>query len=85
VVGEEEVIVEPPLEELDVEALRGDGVAAAAEQQEDVGVRVRGRRQGRTRMREPVGEEVSEWDGRREAARWWRRSGGGGGGGGGGG
>lgn len=82
-VDEEEVMVEPPLDELDVEALRGGGVAAAAEQVEDVGVRVRGRRRGRTRMREPVGEEVAEWDGRREAARWWRGSGGCGGGGGG--
>jgi len=78
VVSEEEVIVKAPLDEIDVEALRGGGVAAAAEQEEDVGVRVRGRRRGRTGRREPVGEEVAEWDRRREAARWWRASGGGG-------
>jgi len=65
VVSEEEVIVEAPLDEIDVEALRGGGVAAAAEQEEDVGVRVRGRRRERTRRREPVGEEVAEWDRRR--------------------
>nr|CAB3473432.1 unnamed protein product [Digitaria exilis] len=58
-------MVEPPLDELYVEALWGGGVAAAAEQEEDV---------------RPVGEEVGEWDGWREAARLWRGSGGGGGG-----
>nr|CAB3477484.1 unnamed protein product [Digitaria exilis] len=66
-------MVEPPLDELYVEALRGGDVAAAAEQEEDVRVRVRGRRRGRTRIGEPVGEEVAEWDGWREAARLWRR------------
>lgn len=79
VVGEKEVMVEPSLDELDVEALRSGGIAAAAEQEEDVRVRVRGRRRGRTRIREPVGEEVTEWNRWREAARLWRGSGGGGG------
>jgi hypothetical protein len=83
VVGEEEVMDEPALDELDVEALWGE-FAAAAEREKEVDVQGRGwRERGRARWRRRVGwrreavrEKVLERHGRREAARRWRGGGG---------
>jgi hypothetical protein len=89
VVGEEEVMGEAPLDDLEVEALRRGVAAGASAAEEDVCVRMRPRERRpvrRGRGREAVGEEVTERNRRRETARWrrWRRGRGGGGGGGGG-
>lgn len=71
-VGEEEVMGEAPLDDIEVEALRGGVEAGAAATEEGVGVRVRLRQRARRlvgRRWEAVGEEVAEWNGRREAAK----------------